>query len=251
PRRHLGAGAVPRPDPHRAVALRVRPRHGDAARDRHGGQRGAVFLAAPYRPHRRPQPGFDLPVHRACWQLCGQQGGDFGKRPAFPLAREGRPGPAATRSPTPTGTASRTSCRADPDNWLRRPNPWEVARPHEKVDVKLSCSFVVRTCVGSWPGVATFGLMAGCVRGQSLSPSECTQGTCVAIATPQVRYYGNALPRNCRNLRWDREFRHGRAWPGGAPTASAGASPALAGACGNPPDGSGAAWGAPTGGGPP
>ena len=31
-----------------------------------------------------------------------------------------------------------------PDNWLRRPDPWEVARPHEKVEVKLNCSFEVR-----------------------------------------------------------------------------------------------------------
>jgi broad specificity phosphatase PhoE len=31
-----------------------------------------------------------------------------------------------------------------PDNWLRRPDPWEVARPHEKVKVKLCCSFEVR-----------------------------------------------------------------------------------------------------------
>ncbi|MBP7937236.1 MAG: glycogen/starch/alpha-glucan phosphorylase [Phycisphaerae bacterium] len=28
-----------------------------------------------------------------------------------------------------------------PDNWLRRPDPWEVARPHELVEVKLNCSF--------------------------------------------------------------------------------------------------------------
>ena len=27
--------------------------------------------------------------------------------------------------------------REQPDNWLRRPDPWEVARPHEKVEVKL------------------------------------------------------------------------------------------------------------------
>jgi starch phosphorylase len=31
-----------------------------------------------------------------------------------------------------------------PDNWLRRPDPWEVARPHDKVEVKLNCSFEVR-----------------------------------------------------------------------------------------------------------
>ena len=31
-----------------------------------------------------------------------------------------------------------------PDNWLRRPDPWEVARPHETVDIKLNCSFEVR-----------------------------------------------------------------------------------------------------------
>ena len=27
-----------------------------------------------------------------------------------------------------------------PDNWLRRPDPWEVARPHETVEVQLNCS---------------------------------------------------------------------------------------------------------------
>jgi len=30
-----------------------------------------------------------------------------------------------------------------PDNWLRRPDPWEVTRPYETVDVKLNCSFEV------------------------------------------------------------------------------------------------------------
>jgi starch phosphorylase len=28
-----------------------------------------------------------------------------------------------------------------PDNWLRRPDPWEVARPQDMVEVKLNCSF--------------------------------------------------------------------------------------------------------------
>ena len=28
-----------------------------------------------------------------------------------------------------------------PDNWLRRPDPWEVARQYETVEVKLNCSF--------------------------------------------------------------------------------------------------------------
>jgi starch phosphorylase len=28
-----------------------------------------------------------------------------------------------------------------PDNWLRQLDPWEVARPHEKVEIKLNCSF--------------------------------------------------------------------------------------------------------------
>jgi starch phosphorylase len=28
-----------------------------------------------------------------------------------------------------------------PDNWLRYPDPWEVARPHEQVEIKLNCSF--------------------------------------------------------------------------------------------------------------
>src|SRR6266446_3321485 len=31
-----------------------------------------------------------------------------------------------------------------PDNWLRRPDPWEVARTHENVEIELSCSFEVR-----------------------------------------------------------------------------------------------------------
>jgi glycogen phosphorylase len=31
-----------------------------------------------------------------------------------------------------------------PDNWLRRPDPWEVARPPEQVEIKLGCSFEVR-----------------------------------------------------------------------------------------------------------
>ena len=28
-----------------------------------------------------------------------------------------------------------------PDNWLRRPDPWEIARPQEQVTVNLNCSF--------------------------------------------------------------------------------------------------------------
>jgi starch phosphorylase len=31
-----------------------------------------------------------------------------------------------------------------PDNWLRQPDPWEVARPHEQVEVQLNCSFELR-----------------------------------------------------------------------------------------------------------
>jgi starch phosphorylase len=31
-----------------------------------------------------------------------------------------------------------------PDNWLRRQDPWEVARPHENVEIKLGCSFQMR-----------------------------------------------------------------------------------------------------------
>jgi starch phosphorylase len=31
-----------------------------------------------------------------------------------------------------------------PDNWLRYPDPWEVARPHEKVEIKLNCAFEVQ-----------------------------------------------------------------------------------------------------------
>lgn len=31
-----------------------------------------------------------------------------------------------------------------PDNWLRRPDPWEIPRPGERVEVQLGCSFEVR-----------------------------------------------------------------------------------------------------------
>jgi glycogen phosphorylase len=31
-----------------------------------------------------------------------------------------------------------------PDNWLQRQDPWEVARPSEKVEVRLNCSYEVR-----------------------------------------------------------------------------------------------------------
>jgi len=34
--------------------------------------------------------------------------------------------------------------REQPDNWLRRPDPWEVARPNDKVEIKLNCSFELR-----------------------------------------------------------------------------------------------------------
>ena len=35
--------------------------------------------------------------------------------------------------------------REQPDNWLRRPDPWEIARPDERVEVPFGCSFVMRT----------------------------------------------------------------------------------------------------------
>ncbi len=34
--------------------------------------------------------------------------------------------------------------REQPDNWLRYPDPWEVVRPRERVEIKLNCSFAVR-----------------------------------------------------------------------------------------------------------
>jgi starch phosphorylase len=32
-----------------------------------------------------------------------------------------------------------------PDNWLRRADPWEVIRPHECVEIDLNCSFIMRS----------------------------------------------------------------------------------------------------------
>jgi starch phosphorylase len=34
--------------------------------------------------------------------------------------------------------------REQPDNWLRRPDPWEVPRPNDMVEIKLGCSFELR-----------------------------------------------------------------------------------------------------------
>jgi glycogen phosphorylase len=34
--------------------------------------------------------------------------------------------------------------REQPDNWLRRADPWEIARPEERVEVAFGCSFVMR-----------------------------------------------------------------------------------------------------------
>ena len=31
-----------------------------------------------------------------------------------------------------------------PDNWMRRHDPWEIARPHERVEIDLNCSFELR-----------------------------------------------------------------------------------------------------------
>jgi glycogen phosphorylase len=40
------------------------------------------------------------------------------------------------------------------DNWLRYPDPWEVARPHEAVEIKLNCSFELRgSSLRAVPGV--------------------------------------------------------------------------------------------------
>jgi starch phosphorylase len=34
--------------------------------------------------------------------------------------------------------------REQPDNWLRQPDPWEVPRPYEKVEIKMNCAMEVR-----------------------------------------------------------------------------------------------------------
>src|SRR5260370_36653570 len=34
--------------------------------------------------------------------------------------------------------------KGQPDNWLRRPDPWEVVRPDDRVEIRLNCSFEVR-----------------------------------------------------------------------------------------------------------
>src|SRR6201987_149644 len=43
----------------------------------------------------------------------------------------------------------------NPDNWLREGDPWEICRAHEKVEIKLNCSFKLRDgkleVVPNWP----------------------------------------------------------------------------------------------------
>src|SRR5262249_49895439 len=34
--------------------------------------------------------------------------------------------------------------REQPDNWLSRKDPWEVERPHERVEIKVNCSFQLK-----------------------------------------------------------------------------------------------------------
>ena len=34
--------------------------------------------------------------------------------------------------------------REQPDSWLRQPDPWEVPRPYDKVEIKMNCAFEVR-----------------------------------------------------------------------------------------------------------
>jgi len=48
-----------------------------------------------------------------------------------------------------------------PDHWLARPDPWEVARPNEAVEVKLGCSFDIRggaLCVADGRPSTLFGI---------------------------------------------------------------------------------------------
>ncbi len=46
--------------------------------------------------------------------------------------------------------------RERPDNWLRRPDPWEVARPREAVEVRLGCAFELKGgLLRAAPGSAT------------------------------------------------------------------------------------------------
>jgi glycogen phosphorylase len=60
----------------------------------------------------------------------------------------------------------------EPDNWLRRVDPWEVARPNEAVEVKLNCSFELRdgrlqvvsgpTIAPSWDTAARPSTLCAC-----------------------------------------------------------------------------------------
>ena len=62
-----------------------------------------------------------------------------------------------------------------PDNWLRRPDPWEVARPEEKVEIKLGCSVEMR---------------GGCLRGMVGMPSSLIG---IPYDRPVVGYGGKTI----------------------------------------------------------
>ena len=56
--------------------------------------------------------------------------------------RSRRSATACATSTASSARRSRTAGRSsDPDNWLLRPDPWEVVRPDETVQVPLACSF--------------------------------------------------------------------------------------------------------------
>ena len=65
--------------------------------------------------------------------------------------------------------------REQPDNWLRQPDPWEIARPSEKVEIELGCSFE---------------LHGGTLRVVPNSPS-CLYG--IPYDRPIVGYGGNTI----------------------------------------------------------
>jgi len=43
-----------------------------------------------------------------------------------------------------SGSRSRRLAAGEADNWLQRPDPWEIVRLDDKVEVKLNCSFELR-----------------------------------------------------------------------------------------------------------
>ena len=94
-----------------------------------------------------------------------------------------------------------------PDNWLRHPDPWEVARPQETVEIKLGCSFVV----DREPARGLRQAVARCWASRTIGRSWAT------AARPSIRFGCGPRPRRmCSTSRRSAPARSWAPWPSGS-----------------------------------